>query len=39
MIGTHFTDNIYSCNLPPKLKLLLAIAVVSKDNVVQSFML
>ena len=31
------SHNIYSCNLPSKLKLLLAVAVVSKDNVILKF--
>ena len=34
---THISDKIYSCNLPSKLKLLLAVAVVSKDNIVLKF--
>ena len=37
MIETHVYDYIYSCNLPSKLKLLLAVAVVSKDNVILKF--
>ena len=37
MIETHVYYYIYSCNLPSKLKLLLAVAVVSKDNVILKF--